>query len=62
MVRGQFGKVNKSMADLFPPKLVSAFKKDLEAVTKFLVGETKSQSKSSVKKATNKKKKWITLD
>ena len=57
MVRGQFGKANKSMADLFPPKLVSAFKKDLEAVTKFLVGETKSQSKSSVKKATNKKKK-----
>ena len=45
------------MADLFPPKLVSAFKKDLEAVTKFLVGETKSQSKPTGKTVTKKKKK-----
>ncbi len=48
--------------DLFSPKLVSAFKKDLEAVTNFLVGETKSRSKSPVKKATKKRPTMYGLD
>ncbi len=45
------------MTDLFPPKLVDAFKKDLTALTKFLVGETKSQPKPTGKTVTKKKKK-----